>query len=208
MNENKSFYESFLKECGFEIPVLKQNMRNPSYIFNSFDSIYGYNRQVEAGKKACSSDLMVGNKPKDAKMIVDKAILTPNTVQGIRTVVVLFQGNPSTNYKDPFDALSYVLNHYFEDPDEPVVVLLTETKYFSSQYEKFTKRIRKAESECNRSFLVYPFKSDTKVPIDDVSKLEKYIESPRGVLLTDGEAFNGMQARNVVVISDGKRGIL
>ena len=115
-------------------------MRNPSYILSSFDSIYGYNQQKGEERKDILN-LNYGERPKDAKMMVDKALLPPNTVQGIRTVVVLFQAGPNTDFKDPIDTLSYVLNEYFTDPDEPVVVLVTETKYFASQYTKFTKRI-------------------------------------------------------------------
>ena len=204
LNENKSYYENFLMDCGFEIPILKNNMRNPSYILSSFDSIYGYNQQNEDERKS-NLYLNYGERPKDAKMMVDKALLPPNTVQGIRTVVVLFQAGPNTDFKDPIDTLSYVLNEYFTDPNEPVVVLVTETKYFASQYTKFSKRIKKIENECNRTILVYPFKRTTKNPPEVISNVEEFIESPRGVFLTDAEAFNGMQARNVVVISDGKR---
>ena len=207
LNENKSYYENFLRDCEFVIPFLKNNMRNPSYILSSFDSIYGYNQKNEEKMKHHSpfSHSMIGERPKDATMMVDKALLPPNTVQGFQTVVVLFQAKPSTGFKDPLDTLSYVLNEYFTDPEEPVVVLVTETKFFASQYAKVINRIEKIEKKCNRKFLVYPFKSTTKVIPEVISNLEEFIESPRGVLLTDAEAFNGMQARNVVVISDGKR---
>ena len=190
LNENKSYYENFLKACGFEIPILKNNMRNPSYILSSFDSIYGYNQQ-KGEERNDILNLNYGERPKDAKMMVDKALLPPNTVQGIRTVVVLFQASPNTDFKDPIDTLSYVLNEYFTDPYEPVVVLVTETKYFASQYTKFIKRIKKIENDCNRTFLVYPFKRTTKIPPEVISNVEEFIESPRGVFLTDAEAFNG-----------------
>ena len=38
-----------------------------------------------------------------------------------------------------------------------------------------------------------------------MAELREYLRNPRGILVTDAEAFNGMQARNVIVISDGKK---
>ena len=108
----------------------------------------------------------------------------------MRTVVVPVQGNSRADYKDPFDALSHVLNIYFKNPNEPVVVLIAESKYFASQNDKYIERIKKAETESNRTFLVSPFKSPSKVSSIEIDKFEKFIESPSGVLLTDAEAFN------------------
>ena len=96
-------------------------------------------------------------------MMVDKATLPPNTVQGMRTVVVPVEENSRADHKDPFDALSHVLNKYFINPNEPVVVLIAESKYFATQNDKFIKRINKAADESKRTFLVYPFKSPLKV---------------------------------------------
>ena len=208
LNENKNHYETFLKNCGFEVPFLKHNMRNSSFIVDSFETIYGYGeKKYDDGKKRKYDDEKEtkGMGKKDAKLMVDKAILPPNTVQGMKTVVVPVQGNSRADYKDPFDALSYVLNTYFKDASEPVVVLITESKYFETENKKYFERINRASSESKRTFLVYPFKRPSKVPAADIDNLEKYIESPEGVLLTDAEAFNGMQARNVVIISDGSR---
>ena len=100
---------------------------------------------------------------------------------------------------------SYVFNTYFKKSTEPVVVLLTGSKFFETQNEKFIERINITSNESRRTFLVYPFKSPSKVTKNEIDAIEKYIASPTGVLLTDSEAFNGMQARNVVVISDGNR---
>ena len=204
LNGNKEYYEKSLRNSGFEVPILKHNMRNSSFIVDTFETIYGYGHQNQDYKEDKKTRYERGMGPKDAKMMVDKATLPPNTVQGIRTVFVPVQGNSPSDYKDPFDALSHVLNKYFRNPNEPVVVLIAESKYFASQNDKI-ERIDKAATESNRTFLVYPFKSPSNISSIEIEKLEKYIESPSGVLLTDAEAFNGMQARNVVIISDGKR---
>ena len=202
LSENKKHYETFLRNCGFEVPILTHNMRNSSFIVDTFETIYGYGQRNQDYKEEKKTRYERGMGPKDAKMMVDKATLPSNTVQGMRTVVVPVQGNSRADYKDPFDALSHVLNRYFINPNEPVVVLISESKYFATQNDKFIERINKAASESKRPFLVYPFKSPMKVSSIEI---EKFIQSPTGVLLTDAEAFNGMQARNVVVISDGKR---
>ena len=53
-----------------------------------------------------------------------------------------------------------------------------------------------------RQFLEYPFRGP-KVQSDVITKLEDYIKSPSGVLVTDAETFYGVQARNIVIITSG-----
>ena len=194
------FYKTFFKNCGFDIPVLNTNMRNSSSILSTYDSVYGFGKKDEKNKRISSAKI------KDqVKMVVDRASLPPNTVQGVKPVIVPVEGSSRRFHTDPFGALGYVIKTYFGNENEPIVVLITEHKYFGTSNEKYANIISKASEDCNRDFLIYPFRNKEKVSEKRMTELKEYLRNPRGVLVTDAEAFNGMQARNVVVISDGKK---
>ena len=215
--KKKAYYQEYLRECGFEIPFLKHNMRNPSYVANSFDKFPG--SRLKAGPTI------------KIKTMVDMAILPQNTVQGMRTVVVPVVDTVAHSECRLSDSLLYVLKKYFEDPKEPVVVLWnineTDTTNIKSRIRieehndegrlfliypfrgletdtnniKSRMRIKEYNDE-SRLFLVYPFRGP-KVQSDVINQLEDYIKSPKGVLVTDAEASYGMQCRNIVIISSG-----
>ena len=63
------------------------------------------------------------------KLLVPKASLPPNTVPGQRTVVV-----PIQKSHRPLDYLKYAMTKYFQ-AEEPVVVLLTESKFVDKAKE-------------------------------------------------------------------------
>ena len=198
--KNIDFYKTFFMDCGFYIPVLTTNMRNSSNIVSTYDSIYGFGKKDENNKRTSSARI------KDhVKMVVDRASLPRNTVQGMKSIIVPVEGSSRRFHQEPFGALGYVIKTYFENENEPIVVLITEHKYFGTSNEKYARIINKASEDCNRDFLIYPFRNKEKVSEKRMTELREYLRNPRGVLVTDAEAFNGMQARNVVVISDGKK---
>ena len=106
--KNIASYETFFNNCGFEIPVLNQNMRNSSNVVNTFDSVYGFEMQYEGRDERCKD----AKKRDHVKMVVDKASLPPNTVQGLRSVVVPVEGGSNRRFHlEPFDALDMSLKH-------------------------------------------------------------------------------------------------
>ena len=124
-------------------------MRNSSNILNTYDSVYGFGKQTEKNKRINSAKI------KDqVKMVVDRASLPPNTVQGVKSVIVPVEGSSRRFHTEPFGALGYVIKTYFENENEPIVVLITERKYFGTSNEKYANIITKASEDCNRHFLV------------------------------------------------------
>ena len=198
--KNIDFYKTFFKNCGFHIPVLNTNMRNSSNIVSTYDSIYGFRKKDEKNERIKDAKI------KDqVKMVVERASLPQNTVQGMKSVIVPVEGSSRRFHKEPIGALGHVIKTYFKNENEPIVVLITEHKYFGTSNEKYANIISKASEDCNRDFLIYPFRNKERVSETRMEELREYLQNPQGVLVTDAEAFNGMQARNVVVISDGKK---
>ena len=202
------FFKTFFKNCGFDIPVLNTNMRNSSSILSTYESVYGFGKKQNIERRKKENDKIISDDARikeQVKMVVDRASLPPNTVQGMKPVVVPVEGSSRRFHTEPFGTLGYVIKTYFGNENEPIVVLITEHKYFGTSNEKYANIISKASEDCNRDFLIYPFRNKRKVSEKRMTELREYLRNPRGVLVTDAEAFNGMQARNVVVISDGKK---
>ena len=82
---------------------------------------------------------------------------------------------------------------YFSDPQEPVVILVGEKK-------QFPKTVEQCE-EAKRETVSYNVEEeDNPVSQNNIEKLQGFIKQPSGVLVTNAEAFGGMQARNVVLV--------
>ena len=90
------------------------------------------------------------------------------------------------------DTLPTVLDKYFKEDEEPVVILLTEPKYLEEVEEKL--------KESERKVLMFKSSSTEPLPQSKIEELKEYLKDPKGTLLTEAEAFNGMQARNLIVV--------
>ena len=91
------------------------------------------------------------------------------------------------------DAVGHVLKTYFSDPQEPVVILVGERKQFPKTVEQC--------KETKRETVSYNVEDEDKpVSQNDIEELKGFIKQPSGVLVTNAEAFGGMQARNVVLV--------
>ena len=80
---------------------------------------------------------------------------------------------------------------YFEN-DEPVVVLVAEPKNIEKVVEILNSKRRVIKS--------YPFLRATSFNKAQIEDLRMFLREPNGILVTDAEAFNGMQARNIVLL--------
>ena len=91
------------------------------------------------------------------------------------------------------DAVGHVLKTYFSDPQEPVVILVGERKQFPKTVDQC--------KETKRETVSYNVEDEDKpVSQNDIEELKGFIKQPSGVLVTNAEAFGGMQARNVVLV--------
>ena len=71
-----------------------------------------------------------------------------------------------------------------------IVILLAEAKFLPTA--------EKSLSSTPHKVLMF----DPSVSSDNIQQAVKnYLQNPSGILLTEAEAFNGMQARNVVVVA-------
>ena len=160
----------------------------------TFDSIYGMGKQrldfVSDGVTQYVSRTE-RTRAVSTKLAVLRAQLPPSTVEGVKTVVV-----PVPTRDRPVDTLPTVLDKYFKEDEEPVVILLTEPKYLEEVEEKL--------KESERKVLMFKSSSTEPLPQSKIEELKEYLKDPKGTLLTEAEAFNGMQARNIIVV--GKKG--
>ena len=97
-----------------------------------------------------------------------------------------------SNTGNPIDAINYAVEKYFDDPIEPLVILLAEPK----SIPKVEDNIKKLQ----RKVLSYQFCGEEPTSNDKREEVRNYLENPSGILLTEAEAFNGMQARNLIII--------
>ena len=125
--------------------------------------------------------------PEKVKVTSSKASLPPNTVAGKRTVVI-----PVSNSGSPIVAVNHAIQKYFEDSIEPLVILLAEPKFIP----KVEDNIKKLKRKC----LVYQFCGEEPTSNDKREEVRNYLQNPSGILVTEAEAFNGMQARNLIII--------
>ena len=52
---------------------------------------------------------------------------------------------------------------------------------------------------------MYDSCGEDAMPTEKIELLKKYLHNPSGILLTGAETFNGMQARNVVVVAGSSK---
>ena len=118
-----------------------------------------------------------------------------NTVPGNTTVVVPIQKS-RFDQKYSADAVGHVLKTYFSDPEEPVVVLVGESK----QFPRTVDECKEAKRE-TVSYNVEDLEDENNpVSQNSIEQLRGFINQPSGVLVTNAEAFGGMQARNIVLV--------
>ena len=97
-----------------------------------------------------------------------------------------------SNTGNPIDAINYAVEKYFDDSIEPLVILLAEPKFIPKVEDDIKKLQRKV--------LSYKFCGEEPTSNDKREEVKNYLENPSGILLTEAEAFNGMQARNLIII--------
>ena len=81
---------------------------------------------------------------------------------------------------------------YF-DLNEPVVILMAESKFISE-----AGKILKRENDVDK-VVTYHFLNPENI-YEENEGLKEFLKKPKGVLITDAEAFNGMQARNIIFV--------
>ena len=191
-----NFYKDSLQKIGFIIPQLKHNMRNSSNVFTTFDSIYGQGKEklTVSLSKSVNNKYMYDKqlkrtseiKKETSKQMSLKVLLPNNTVDGVRSVII-----PVPDRDRPVDTLPYIISTYFNgNEEEPIVILLAEAKFLPTA--------EKSLSSTPHRVLMF----DPSVSSENIRQAVKnYLQNPSGILLTEAEAFNGMQARNVVVVA-------
>ena len=78
--------------------------------------------------------------------------------------------------------------------NEPVVLLMAESK-FVTEAEKILKR----ETNLDK-VITYHFLNPNENKNEEKDALKEFLKKPYGALITDAEAFNGMQARNIIFV--------
>ena len=188
-------YKQHLQEIGFEIPFLGNNMRNSSNVFKTFDSVYGQNEdRLTYYSDGTTKSLIKAGKPKKLieKQTSLKVSIPNTTVDGCKSIIVPVDYN---NHRS-VDTLNYIISKYFK-PSEPVVILLAEPKYLQIAETALLKD--------RHEVTMYNSSGKEVVSSENIEELKKYLQSPSGILLTGAEAFNGMQARNVVVVAGSSK---
>ena len=189
--------KEYLLNIGFEVPNLKLNMRNCNSVVTTFDSIYGMGKQrLDFVSDGVTQYVSRTDRTRavSTKLAVPRAQLPPSTVEGVKTVVV-----PVPQRDRPVDTLPTVMKKYFEDDEEPVVILLTEPK--------FLEEVEKKMKESKRKVLMFNSSSTEPLPPSKIVELKEYLKDPKGVLLTEAEAFNGMQSRNIIVVGKNSKAV-
>ena len=98
------------------------------------------------------------------------------------------------------DTIGEVFKKYF-DKNEPVVILMAESK-FISEAEKILKR----ETDVDKVVTYHFLNPETNID-EEKDNLKEFLKKPRGVLITDAEAFNGMQARNIIFVGGRSKNV-
>ena len=188
-----------LRQQGFHIPHLPHNMRNSSNVHKAIDSIYTSGKQknlidingtTTSYEKPQQTDVMT---KEFLKFSVPKANIPLNTVPGNRPLII-----PIMRPQVVSDVVVGAIKQCLE-PEEPVVILVVKKREFSKTVDKC-----KSAFEHTRNIVVYQTRG-TDFKEEHVDNLRRYLENPEGILITDADAFAGMQARSVVVLGDSSR---
>ena len=192
------YYSDSLQKIGFSVPELKHNMRNSNNVFTTFKSVYGQGRErltVSQSKSKQNRNMYAREltktgeiKKETSKQTSLKVCLPNNTVDGSRSVII-----PVPNRDRPVDTVSHIMSTYFKTKEEPIVILLTEIK--------FLEDVSIILSNEGHKVVMYDPSREEPVSSENIKDVKNYLQNPSGVLLTAAEAFNGMQARNVVVVA-------
>ena len=133
-------------------------------------------------------------------MSVPKASLPKNTVPGNFPIIVPIKFQI---IKDIDSVIAELIEKYFQDPSEPVVVLVIANK----RMRKLKKFASEEDMTLWKRKVTYYFPNSEKFSADDIVNLKEFLTHPEGVLITDAEAFGGMQARNIVVVGDSSKAV-
>ena len=71
---------------------------------------------------------------------------------------------------------------------------MAESKFISTAEEIIRKETNQEK------ITTYHFLRPDTYQNNELENLKEFLQKPSGVLVTDAEAFNGMQARNVVIV--------
>ena len=189
-------YKEKLINDGFHVPVLTHNMRNSSSVITGLDNLYVSGNQTKAVNFKGQVIKKEEKTNKDTVMLsVPKAPLPENTVPGSMPVIIPVE---SEKYQYINEVIVETIEKYFDNPLEPVVVLISDRK----RMEKILKAVAEKKMFMGkRNVMAYSPRSDG-FSILDVENLKQFLTNPEGVLITDAEAFGGMQARNIIVIGE------
>ena len=196
--EGLNAYKTTMKENGFIIPDLYHNMRNSSNVIKTCDSLYhqgGVPKKqfdYKTKKYKIHSNSVNGKEQltkERVKLSVTKALLPDNTVAGDIPVIIPI---PYRAKLCVSDTIPYIIETYFKDPAEPVVILVERTR-----------EVRKVVNYCEkykvrRKVFLYTTKEKD---LPKKALLKDFLRSPKGILITDADTFGGMQARNIIVLA-------
>ena len=70
---------------------------------------------------------------------------------------------------------------------------------------KFLEEVSNTLSNEGHKVVMYDPSGEEPVSSENIKALKNYLQNPSGILLTAAEAFNGMQARNVVVVAGNSK---
>ena len=68
-----------------------------------------------------------------------------------------------------------------------------------SKFISIAEEILRKETNQKKITTYHFLRPDTN-HINELDNLKEFLQKPSGVLITDAEAFNGMQARNIVIV--------
>ena len=170
--------DSDLNRFNADFAKFKEKLESEDFLFPSL----GYNMRntgsvVEAGNSDNNYDTPT----------VKPAVLPPNPVPGNTPIYVPYPDSDKRCDKHkPHNIVKAIVGKTFGQ--EPVVLII--------------------DDEYNRTDFIDSCKALTKVTAyfsDDgtqIDKLRDFLNMPDGILVTDPVAFGGMQARNVILVSD------
>ena len=176
-------------------------MRNSNNVFTTFDAIYGQNEErLRFYCDGVKKSLIKAGKPKKltVKQTSLKVSIPYSTVDGCRSVIVPVDYSHNRSMDTLNNIIMYIIQQYF-DLGEPVVILLAEPK------PKHLLAVEEALIQAGHPVLMYDSCGGDTMPTDKIELLKKYLHNPSGILLTGAETFNGMQARNVVVVAGSSK---
>ena len=131
---------------------------------------------------------MTSTAPKYSKPTVRPAVLPPNPVPGNTPILVPYpDSDKHCDIHKPANIIPVIISKMFDK--EPVVII---------SYNKDTLNDIVERCKAQAQVTVYTGDNNTQI-----AELKEFLKKPAGILVTDRQAFGGMQARNIVVVSSG-----